>query len=194
VKCPINCSDAPHRSVKSTAMTGHDKNETDRRIKRTKALVFEAFFQMVQSCRYDGLKTKDLIQKAGVGRSTFYEHFGDKGDVLSQSLEYPMSIFASALTGKVDDENLLFILTHFWERRMFARIILQHPTRAVVDNCLRVLILKNLRTVKDDDAHASFLTSGYLSLLNDWLTGRINCDAKDMSEYIKIYAMKHIDT
>lgn len=185
MKCPIECSDVLQSFVQSMAMSGHDKNEKDRRVKRTKALVFEAFFQMVQSCRYDELKTKDIIQKAGIGRSTFYEHFGDKDDVLSQSLEYPMSIFAGALIGKADDENLLFMLKHFWERRMFARIILQNPTRDVVDNCLRVLILKNLGTEKDNNAHASFLTSGFLSMLNDWLTGRINCDAKDCAGILK---------
>ena len=174
-------------------MQSQGKNDKDRRVKRTKSLVFEAFFQMVQSTRYDELKTKDIIEKAGIGRSTFYEHFLDKDDVLSQSLEHLMSIYAAALIGKENHDNLLSALTHFWERRVFARVILKHPTREVVDSCLRNLISSNMSDTnmgndKDRHAHASFLSSGFLSLLNEWLTGKLSLSPKDMCKYIETYS------
>lgn len=176
-------------------MPNQSKSDQDRRVKRTKFLVFEAFFEMVQSTRYDEFKTKDIIEKAGIGRSTFYEHFFDKDDVLSQSLESPMLIIAKALISQDDDEDLLRILTHFWERRIFARVILKHPTREVVNRCLQKLISSNLDEVtivneRDRLAHISFLSSGFLSLLNDWLSGKLRSTEEEMCKYIKAYSFK----
>jgi len=175
-------------------MSIQNKSTEDRRVKRTKKLVFEAFFEMVQSSRYDELKTKDIIAKAGIGRSTFYEHFLDKDDVLSQSLEYPMSIFAAALVGKESPKDLLFMLMHFWERRVFARVILKYPTRDVVESCLRKLISSNMGAIEVDERtsnmHVSFLSAGFLSILNDWLIGRLNLNAEDMCIHINAYALK----
>ena len=187
-------------------MPNQNKNNEDRRVKRTKSLVFDAFFELVQSLRYDELKTKDIIARSGIGRSTFYEHFLDKDDVLSQSLEYPMSIFAEALVKKPAEalvkntaealiknpveEELLFMLNHFWERRVFARVILKYPTRDVVDNCLKKLLVSAMSNKKfcDEQAqqvHACFLSAGFLSLLNEWLTGRLSLTAKQMCAYIQ---------
>ena len=192
---PARTSDNVSLFVQSKRMPSQNKNDDDRRVKRTKSLVFDAFFEMVQTSRYDELKTKDIIAKADIGRSTFYEHFLDKDDLLSQSLEYPMSIFAAALTGNDNYKDLLFMLTHFWERRVFARVILRHPTRDVVDSCLRELILSNMRSVHrsneaDLHAHACFLTSGFLNLLNEWLVGRLSITAEGMSKYIRVYSSK----
>ena len=177
-------------------MSGTTKNEKDRRVKRTKLLVFEAFFQMVQSSRYDELKTIHIIEKSGIGKSTFYEHFAGKDDVLSKSLEYPMSVFASSLIGGGDHENTKGVLNHFWERRMFARVILQHPTRSVVDSCLRSLIVTELASEvtlnanSHNYAKACLLSSGFLSLLYEWLVGRLNLSVEDMLVHIAEFSLK----
>ena len=170
-------------------MSETNRNEQDRRVKRTKALIFEAFFEMVQSSRYDELKTIHIIEKSGVGKSTFYEHFNGKDDVLSQSLEHPMSVLAMALVGDGDEENIKWVLNHFWERRLFARLILQHPTLTVVDNCLRDIIISNSAGRASSNqiyAQACFLSSGFLSLLAEWLTGKIKFSVDDMLEMINM--------
>lgn len=170
-------------------MNSNKKTDDDRRVKRTKGLVFDAFFDMVQSTRYDQLKVKDIIARADIGRSTFYEHFSDKDDLLSQSLEYPMSIFAIALAGGNRQKDLIFMLSHFWERRLFARLILKHPTREVVDGCLRKFISSKLRALSSMNeqtiqAHATFLSAGFLGLLNEWLIGRSSFTVEQMAEYV----------
>ena len=179
-------------------MLSANKNDQDRRVKRTKSLVFAAFYELVQSSRYDELKTVQIIEKAGIGKSTFYEHFLDKDDVLSQSLEYPMSIFAGTLTGDTENDNISFMLGHFWDRRVFARIILQHPTREIVDNCLRKLIIGELNDTAavselDTIANASFLSSGFLSLLHDWLIGRLNMSVNEMAACVSKFSIESTD-
>lgn len=167
-------------------MTSVAKNEEDRRVKRTKSQVFDAFFEMVQSSRYDEMKVIDIIHKSGIGKSTFYEHFNGKDDVLSQSLEYPLSVFASALIDEGEVEDTLWMLNHFWERRVFARVILQAPTRDVVDDCLRSLIKSSLESgpTKNSSSHnyaiACLLSSGFLGLLTEWISGRVNLSKDEL--------------
>ena len=54
----------------------------DRRVKRTRRLVSEAFIQLVLEKGYDGVRIEDIIEQADVARTTFYTHFKDKGDLL----------------------------------------------------------------------------------------------------------------
>lgn len=170
------------------------KNKGDRRVKRTKSHVFDAFFQMVQSQRYDEIKVIHIIEHSGVGKSTFYEHFKGKDDVLSQSLEYPMTVFANALIGEGDQKDTLWMLNHFWERRVFGRVILKPPTRDVVDNCLRNQIMTEIENKygsKHDDEHfatACLLSSGFLGLLNEWILGRLSLSNKEMFNHISEFS------
>ncbi len=178
----------------NASMIEKSKKHDDRRAKRTKSLIFGAFAELVQSQRFDEIRTLEIIDKAGVGKSTFYEHFSDKNDVLCQSLEYPMSVFADALTGNADTERVDHMLGHFWQRRAFARIILSHPTREVVERTLKNLITARLGgehengTPDFDAARASFLTSGFLSLLSDWLSGKIATDKSNLRVWLKHFS------
>jgi AcrR family transcriptional regulator len=37
--------------------------------------------------RFDAITVQDLLDRAGIGRSTFYAHYFDKDDVLAQIAE-----------------------------------------------------------------------------------------------------------
>lgn len=54
----------------------------DRRIKRTKQALHQALMDLILEKRYDKITVQDIIDRADVGRSTFYAHFSDKEDLL----------------------------------------------------------------------------------------------------------------
>ena len=54
----------------------------DRRVKRTRRLISEAFIHLVLEKGYDGVRIEGIIERADVARTTFYKHFRDKGDLL----------------------------------------------------------------------------------------------------------------
>jgi len=173
------------------------KATEDRRSLRTKDLVFEAFFALVQARRYDEIKAGDIIERAGIGKSTFYEHFTDKDDVLSQSLIYPMGIIADAVTGTAGKEKLPFVLDHFWQRRRFARVILRHPTLRIAQDRLEVLLMTRLEKThpeRDDmallAAKAKYISTGLLSVLHDWLTGKLSVETQDVVRWIETGALE----
>ncbi len=156
-----------------------DEFEGDKRIERTRLALRNAFFELVLSQPYSRIKIADIIAKAEVGRSTFYEHYKNKDDLLYASLHWPMTILASAMlpSGKVLDVQ--GILQHFWENRSFARPILTGSTRKHVSRCLSQILAEQLRSLSSPpqsryvpiSAIAQALASFQLSLLSDWLTG-----------------------
>jgi len=54
----------------------------DRRIDRTVTSLRKALTELILEKHYDSITVQDIIDRANVGRSTFYTHFRDKEDVL----------------------------------------------------------------------------------------------------------------
>ena len=57
----------------------------DRRQLKTRKAIFTAFCQLLETKRYEHITVQDIIDKADVGRSTFYSHFETK-DLLLDAL------------------------------------------------------------------------------------------------------------
>jgi AcrR family transcriptional regulator len=57
-------------------------NKQDRRVQRTHRLLHDAFISLILERGYDAVSIRDVVQRAGVGRSTFYIHFGDLDELL----------------------------------------------------------------------------------------------------------------
>jgi AcrR family transcriptional regulator len=153
--------------------------EGDKRVERTRLALRNAFFELVLSQPYSRIKIADIITMADVGRSTFYEHYKNKDDLLYASLYWPMTVLASAMLppGKVLDVQ--GILEHFWKNRSFARPILTGSTRKHVNRCLSQILVEQLHNISSPSqnryvpvsAIAQALAATQLSLLSDWLTG-----------------------
>jgi AcrR family transcriptional regulator len=55
---------------------------TDRRVGKTRRALKEALTDMILEKGYESITVQDVIDRADVGRSTFYAHFLDKDDLL----------------------------------------------------------------------------------------------------------------
>jgi AcrR family transcriptional regulator len=100
----------------------------DARAERTRDALLGAFFDLVQTDRYDEITVSGIIGRAGVSRSAFYAHFAGKDALLAASIARPFSVLARTLKGDNRDA-LIGLLDHFWSNRALARGILQEPAR-----------------------------------------------------------------
>lgn len=54
----------------------------DRRVKRSRRAILSAFEELLANKRYEQVTVAEIIDRADVGRSTFYAHFETKDDLL----------------------------------------------------------------------------------------------------------------
>jgi AcrR family transcriptional regulator len=67
----------------------------DRRVRRTRELVRRALLSLIQEQGYDRITVQDIIDRADIGRSTFYAHYRDKDDLLLSEFEDIRSALAA---------------------------------------------------------------------------------------------------
>ena len=60
---------------------------TDRRVRRTRELLRGALLALIQEKGYDRITVQDILDRADVGRSTFYAHYRDKDELLLSGFE-----------------------------------------------------------------------------------------------------------
>src|SRR5688500_8340484 len=63
------------------------KDKQDRRSQRTQHLLSAAFVQLLREKSYGAITVSDIIERANVGRSTFYSHYQDKDDLFVNELD-----------------------------------------------------------------------------------------------------------
>ncbi len=59
----------------------------DARVQRTRELLLDALVQLLMERGYEKLTIQNLLDRARVGRSTFYAHFQSKDELLACSIE-----------------------------------------------------------------------------------------------------------
>jgi len=79
------------------------KSQTeDRRVQRTQKSLRDALIALILEKHYDTISVQDIIDRANVGRSTFYLHFRDKEDLFRGDWQRMLEYFI----GQITPENL----------------------------------------------------------------------------------------
>ena len=55
-----------------------ENEKQDRRTRRTRQLLRDAFVALLKEKRYEDVSVQDIIERADMARSTFYVHYVDK--------------------------------------------------------------------------------------------------------------------
>jgi AcrR family transcriptional regulator len=58
------------------------KNTVDRRVQKTRKLLHDALISLTLEKNYESIIVQEILDRANVGRSTFYIHFRDKDELL----------------------------------------------------------------------------------------------------------------
>jgi AcrR family transcriptional regulator len=69
--------------------------KSDRRVQRTRELLQKALIDLVGERRYDAITIQDIVDRANVGRTTFYLHYGSKVELFMSCHEAIVSEFRS---------------------------------------------------------------------------------------------------
>jgi AcrR family transcriptional regulator len=81
----------------------------DRRINRTRKLMHEALMALIVEKGYEAVTVQDILDRADVGRSTFYAHFRDKDALCLSGFDHLRTLFEqqqqSLLAAKHDGKD-----------------------------------------------------------------------------------------
>ena len=144
--------------------------------------------RLVFERRYDSIRTAHLIAEADIGRSTFYEHFRNKDDILIAVIDPIFVPLADTAAGRGNMLQLRMMLDHVWERRALGRVIfdpgrlpqLQRKLAAMIDERLEgttpVAVPRALM--------ATAAAAAQLAMLRMWLVGEVACPAAALAHHL----------
>jgi len=174
-----------------------EADKTDRRVKYTKALLRDALVELMQTQHISGISIKALCGLADVNRSTFYNHYTDQYDLLSQIEQEVLANMKRHLNKQDYQDNLPVsaqVLTNILEyvkenADLFKALISENCDFAFQKDVmiLAEIITSQLSPVTDtrmQEYVQEFGITGCISIVKKWLhDGMIEPPVK-ISEFI----------
>jgi AcrR family transcriptional regulator len=173
---------------------------TDRRVRRTRDLLRRALLSLVQEQGYERITVQDILDRADVGRSTFYAHYRDKDDLLLSGFE---DIRAALATEREEAEHgagakrellqpLLIVFRHVEAHRRFWQPLARKGGAEVVVRILRDYVADLVRehfraqfpaVAKNQvqlEAAVQFVVGAFIGQGIWWLDNQIPYSAEEM--------------
>jgi AcrR family transcriptional regulator len=168
----------------------------DRRTERTRQALVDAFVKLLFERGYEALSVADIIEAANVGRSTFYEHYAGKEELLRQTITRQFSTLARLVGGAVTVADLVRLLEHFLEHGKLSRTLINGPTRPLMVRCLAEMIAPRLADLPrrppgtpapmlPEAMIATQLADGQIALIGQWLGARA-CRTEALAEALQV--------
>lgn len=167
---------------KTTKNSG--KIKEDKRIRRTKKLLKTALTELIREKGFENISVQDLIDRADVGRTSFYTHFKSKEDLLLQNLDDLEHLFKPSKEDDLESELRNFslnMLIHLKENWRLAKALIGNKKIPIVRNYVQGIILKyyknqfrkkwgKKRTPFEIEAMAVSVSGALVSLTLWWLS------------------------
>ncbi|GAA3579341.1 hypothetical protein GCM10022419_071030 [Nonomuraea rosea] len=139
---------------------------------------------------YDAVSVTDIIERADVGRSTFYSHFTDKQDVLFSNLDELGFLHPEPSTGP--GELFAFSLPmfeHVREQRQLVRALLGRRSGGLVlargEQLLAAVVRHELsapggRAPDSLDLLVTCVVGAFMGLLRSWVDGETSASPAEL--------------
>jgi AcrR family transcriptional regulator len=176
--------------------------KTDRRVDRTQQLLRGALFSLVREKGFEALTVQDIIDRANVGRATFYTHYDNKQDLLVSGFDDLRASLKErqrqALSRGTSVEERIFafsqeMFAHANEHREIFQAMVGKESGAAIQRLLHKLLVDLVRedvkaTIPRGDgssipteALVQFIGSGLFGLLMWWLNAKMRLSVEDLN-------------
>lgn len=165
----------------------------DRRVRRTRAAIQSALTQLILEKGYDAVTVTDIIDRADVGRSTFYAHFTDKSEVFDDTIDE----LTGFLRAHSRDSTSIFAFSlpmfeHIVEQRLVVRALFGNDGHSsamrATTTALTGVVLDELRARFADAERpqfqlvADFVVGAYFSVVTHWIGGSHRYSAAELDD------------
>jgi AcrR family transcriptional regulator len=187
---------ATHKSAGAAKFVKPAKSrpKTDRRILRTRNALGDALVALIQEKNFEDITVQHVLDRAGVGRSTFYVHYRDKDDLFLSDVEDFLEFFSTSFNRQDPNSNRLLPVQEFFShvrdvRQFYAALVHSgkiHDVQALARGFFARSIEERLQRsgLKLDplqrSAQAHALAGTFFSLLDWWLNKNMQPDPQAM--------------
>src|SRR5271155_3133430 len=171
------------KAARTRSKTAKLRRKTDRRVLRTRNTLGGALVALMQEKSFNEITVREVLSRAGVGRSTFYAHYRDKDDLFLSDVEDFFGMMSTLLTrsgASVDRvAPVAELLTHISDvREFYAATVASGKVQDVLElgqgffarSIEERLMLANVEMEPIQlKAHSHALAGAVFALLNWWI-------------------------
>jgi AcrR family transcriptional regulator len=182
----------------------------DRRVQRTQQLLRGALLSLIQEKGFEALSVQDIIDRANVGRATFYAHFDNKEDLLASGIDGLRASLKErqreALSQPRSEDGRSFgfsheLFAHANEHRQVFQAMVGKRSGAVIQQLLHKMLVDLTRdevraiTGRDDapstptEATVQFVAGGLFGLLIWWGNGKMRMPVEEVDTLFRRLAI-----
>lgn len=169
----------------------------DRRMLRSRKQLGNALVELMQEKRFIDITVQDIIDRADVGRTTFYKYFQDKEDLLMSNLETILENFIRHMDSTDEDQKMLStvdFLRHVMENKELYKAmlggqgtnILFNKGQAVmsqkIEMHLALLPMEKTELSVPLPVLTNFLAGSFLILLKWWFEHKMTYTPEQMDD------------
>lgn len=170
--------------------------QENQRIKLTKRLIREALVELLVSRKIRQISVRELCERAGINRSTFYKHYGAPENVLQEILtdqiQNVIDIAYDHGEPRTMRDYLERVCEYMWENRQLHKVLFSSQTGTEESDLFRLTSnamwsvqtfrpeMNNLDPVTDQAAML-FVESGCYAVFRWWLMENVEQTPKDIA-------------
>ena len=179
----------------------------DRRQQKTRAAIFQAFSSLLAEQSYSHITVQEIIDRANVGRTTFYDHFETKDELLKELCENlfghiissakdcththglysnnsaPESIFCHLLQHLQENDNNVLGVLSCESSEIFLRYFKDSLSKLIQSQ----FVNQNRKTNKDipSDFLINHISGSFVEMVLWWIKGRMKQTPTELDRYFR---------
>ena len=164
---------------------------------RSKKLITDALVELLDEKTLDKITVTDIVKKADINRGTFYAHYDNVSDVVTNIFESAFSIIRASIQGIHDDmafdtgimlQELQIVMENDFQ--FYQKIFSSDINMKVYEQISHVLISyvydheAEISNVSHADFvfYTSFYSGGIIKLYRDWFIGELPMTFDELTE------------
>lgn len=162
-----------------------------RQAEQSKYLLMVALLEMMASQTFESITIKDLTEKAGVSRLTFYRHFQSKEEVIlahiSRVFEHYFNEIKEYKTLTL--KTALILCFSYWRKdERLAKLLVKHKLTGLLyqsfSNYLELVLSLAILPYEISHFQKKFIEGGLVTVMIEWMTYPNNKSETEMADLI----------
>lgn len=168
----------------------------DRRSQRTRHLLSAALVELIREKDYGAITVSDIIERANIGRSTFYAHYRDKDSLFVGELDRVIEVLGQRAPDQAESPFFpsLGLFQHVGEEYDLYKALLWSPGIDLLIKHLQKSLSRRIEKGLAESGRefkvplpilATFIAGSFLTLLQWWLENKMIYSPEEMDGIFK---------